>query len=196
MPLGANKAAIMGVSGVSTADVVLIQSQTATSDASLSFTSGIDSTYGEYIFKFYNCNPETDNAVWTFNVSVDGGSNYDAVLKTTTYFRTYHDEANSGAVLQYVNTQDLAQSANYQHIGQDVGNGSDESCAGVLHLFNPSSTTYIKHFYNVSEVYAGYDYTYNSFSAGYCNTTSAINAVAFKMSAGDFDGTIKLWGVK
>ena len=99
MPLGAFKAALMGTAGVSTGDVVLLSSQTATSDASITFSSGIDSTYGEYIFKFYNINPATDNAWFQFNLSIDAGSNYN-VAKVSTYFYAYHTEANATVALE------------------------------------------------------------------------------------------------
>ena len=196
MPLGAHKAAIMGVSGTATTgDVVLLSSQTASDDASISFTSGIDSTYGEYIFRLYIINPETDLAEFTFNGSIDAGSNYN-VTKTTTWHRAYHSESDLSAAYGYDNGSDLAQSTDYQRLAEDVGNGADECCAGELHLFNPSGTTYAKHFYAKLNSLNGADSSYNHFIAGYFNTTDNIDAIDFKMSTGNFDGKIKLWGVK
>ena len=195
MPLGAHKAAIMGVAGVSTADVVLLSTQTASGDSTLDFTDGITSTYGEYIFKFYNINPATDNVQLQFNVSTDGGSNYN-LTKTSSAFRASHDEADSSTALGYLTAQDLAQATSEQWIGDGWGNGSDESGAGELHLFNPASTTYVKHYYARANFYHASNYSFDFFCAGYVNTTSDIDAIQFKMSSGNFDGTIKMWGVK
>ena len=128
-------------------------------------------------------------------MSIDGGSNYN-VTKTTTFFRAYHEESGSGSGLGYRTSDDLAQSTAFQPLCLGIGNGNDESASGYLHLFNPSSTTFVKHFIaQVSENYHG-DYNLNDFSAGYCNTTSAIDAVQFKMSSGNIDaGDICLYGI-
>ena len=195
MPLGANKAAIMGVAGVSTGDVVLIQSQTATSDASLSFTSGIDSTYGEYIFKFYNIGPESDAAYFSMNFSTDGGSNYN-MTKTSTYFKTLHTESNDTALVAYDTGWDNAEATGVQFLIVNNENDADSACAGELHLFNPSSTTYVKHWYSRFSAVHSSPAANDNFSAGYINSTSDVDAVQFKWTSGDFDGTIKMWGVK
>ena len=196
MPLGAHKAAIMGVAGVSTGDVVLISSQTASADSSVSFTSGITSTYGEYIFGFYNMHPASNNVSWSFNGSTDGGSNYN-VTKTSTFFVAQLQEGDSSAALQYQTGDDLAQGTGYQNLCDGVGTDNDQSCAGVLHLFNPAGTTFVKHWFSTVHEYHASDYAITSRSAGYFNTTSAINAVDFKFESGNTDtGTIKMWGVK
>ena len=196
MPLGAFKAALMGTAGVSKGDVVLLSTQTASNSATLSFTSGINSTYGEYIFKFYNMNPVTDDAHLQVNFSIDGGSNYN-VAKTTTLFYAYNDEADSSTSLSYQTSRDLAQGTGGQQIAPLIGNRADESAAGELHLFNPSSTTYVKHFYSRANTYEGSTpYSINTFAAGYANTTDNVDAVQFAMSSGNMDGKIKMWGVK
>ncbi len=115
----------------------LISTQTASSSSSLSFTTGIDSTYKEYIFKFYNIHPATDNVQFLVNFSIDGGSNYN-VTKTSTYFHAYNNEAGDSTSLGYFTSGDLAQSTSYQQIVNQVGNGSDESASGFMHLFDPS----------------------------------------------------------
>ena len=132
-------------SGVIGGSMVLISTQTASSSSTISFTSGIDSTYKEYIFKFINIHPATNSTAFRFNLSVDTGSNYN-VTKTTTVIQYYHDEAGSATALQYDTGMDLAQSTNPQIIAENIGNGSDECGSGYLHLFNPSSTTFVKHF--------------------------------------------------
>ena len=175
----------------------LISTQTASSSSTIDFTSGIDSTYKEYIFKFINIHPETDEKEFQVNFSADSGSNYN-VTKTTTFFQAYLGEAGdgSGETLDYATSKDLAQSTAYQPITRDLGNGDDESSSGFLHLFSPSDTTFVKHFTCVTNSYIFHNYTWNTYIAGYCNTTSAINAVSFKMSSGNIDsGTIKLYGV-
>jgi hypothetical protein len=175
--------------------ITLISSQTANNSASLSFTSGLDSTYKAYKFVFSNIHPRTDSANFTFNLSTDSGSNYN-VTKTTSVFRAYHMEGDTEAFVQYRTDIDLAQSTSFQPLFLEVGNGADESLSGSMFLFNPSSTTYVKHFISNSQGYSGLDYTQNSFMEGYGNTTSAVNAIRFQMSSGNMDGTIYLYGIK
>ena len=175
-------------------NLIHIQSQTASNSASISFTTGIDSTYKEYQFWFIDIHPRTDGVSFNFNMSTDGGSNYN-VTKTTTYFNSYHNEADTATILSYNAGQDLAQSTAFQIISGYIGNGADENYAGSLTLFNPASTTYVKHFVASGNEYSANDYSTNGFVAGYGNTTSAVNAVRFQMSSGNFDGTIAMFGV-
>ena len=195
MPLGANKVSLLGVAGVSTGSVVLLSSQTETSVASIVFTSGITSTYGEYIFKWYNCNPETDDTNFQIEFSDDGGSSFAETKTTTEFGATFHEDGSS-AELSYDTGKDLAQSTDPQPLSPGVGNAADEHCVGELHLFNPSSTTYVKHFYARTGTNHAAERMKDRFVAGYINTTSAINGARFTFASGDFDGTIKLWGVK
>jgi len=174
--------------------ITLISSQTASSSASISFTSGITSTYKAYKFVFINVKPATNNDEFFFNASTDSGSNYN-VTKTTTLFQAYHDEADTDTNLSYQTNFDLAQSTDFLSISHNVGNGADEGCSGSMILFNPSSTTYVKHFI-CSTNNSNNAYTQNHYVAGYCNTTSAINAVQFKMSSSNFDGKIYMYGIK
>ena len=178
---------------IATGNMVLISSQTASASASISFTTGIDSTYKEYQFYFINCHPATNNGIFQFNISSDGGSNYN-VTKTTTFFYAIHTEADATFFL-YEDVYGLAQGTGFQNLGDNIGNDNDSSISGSLTLFNPSSTTYVKHFisntsgHNTQEV--------NSYVGGYGNTTSAINAVQFKMNTGNIDdGTILMFGIK
>ena len=181
--------------------LVLLSTQTASSSASLSFTSGIDSTYDSYVFKFINIHPATDAVYFQFNLSTDGGSNYN-VTKTTTSFEAYHNESDSATNLRYATANDLAQSTSDQRLIDVIptGAGEDDRCAsGYLHLFNPSSTTYVKHFIaSVQANVAGTsNYSWISNTAGYGNTTSAVNAIIFRASSGNLDdGIIKMYGVK
>jgi hypothetical protein len=176
--------------------ITFISSQTASNSASLSFTSGLDSTYKAYKFVFVNIHPATDGATFQFNMSTDAGSNYN-VTKTTTFFRAYHDEGDADANIQYRSTEDLSQSTNFQNILSLLGTDNDQSGSGYLTLFNPSSTTYVKHFISSGDVNNDGDYQINLFVAGYGNTTSAVNAVRFQMSSGNIDaGTIYLYGIK
>ena len=197
MPLGANKAAIMGVAGVSTADVVLLaQNSDVTDVASIEFTSGITSTYGEYIFRFYNMNPESSGVNWEFQCSIDGGSNYNVTI-TTTAIKAYHHENDSASSVDYAGGgADLAQATTYQTLLNSLGTLADNSGAGELHLFNPASTTYVKHFYSCGTGYQDSPTVINTRAAGYFNTTSAINAISFRFSSGNTNGLVKMWGVK
>ena len=195
MPLGAHKAAIMGVAGVSTGDVVLLSSQTATSDTVITFDSDITSTYGEYIFRFYNMNPETDNAEFGFQANVVGASGYNETM-TTSFFQNYQDEGGTVHTLHYVTANDQAEGTSYDTLAGNVGSDADQSCSGVLHVFNPSSTTYVTHFIGHLQTSDGANNCVDQFPAGYFNATGAIDDIQFKFSAGDFDGKIKMWGVK
>jgi len=175
--------------------MVLISSQTASNSASISFTTGIDSTYKEYQFWFVDIHPRTDAVGFQFNMSTDGGSNYN-VTKTTTAVRALHNESDTTTDLSYRTADDLAQSTAYQLLSiAGVGSGADENLTGILQLFNPASTVYVKHFISNCQLYTHDDFSYNALVAGYGNTTSAINAVRFQMSTGNFDGTILMFGI-
>jgi hypothetical protein len=204
LPAGINDASVASITGlaqVSAGDgITLISSQTASASASLSFTTGIDSTYRTYMFKFINMHPST-SANFSFNLSTDGGSSYN-VTKTSTNFGAYHIETDTDTLLSYDTGQDLAQSTDYQKLtmgGNAGANDADRSFSGTLTLFNPSNTTYVKHFISNSNFMdANPDaYTVNAYVGGYGNTTSAINAIDFKYSSGNIDaGTIHMYGIE
>ena len=185
-------------SGVGGGSLNLISTQTASSSSTISFASGIDSTYKEYIVKFFDVHPATDNNTSTnyFLVNFrDGSTDYDAT-KTTTIFRAYHFEDDSGQNFQYQSDHDLAQSTGFQRIAQGMGNDNDQCVAGTLHLFDPSSTTFVKHFICETNNIHADDASYQWNVAGYCNTTTAIDGIQFKMTTGNIDsGTFKLYGV-
>ena len=176
--------------------LTLLQTNTITSGvANSSFTSGIDSSYRTYIFKLINIHPQTDSADFTFNFSTDGGSNYN-VTKTSSIFQSYQGEGGLNPTLNQDTSRDLAQSTAYQVIMQDPGNDDDQSGSGTIFLFSPSSTTFVKHFICDTNEYQGSDYTVRKFLSGYCNTTSAIDAIDFKFSSGNIDsGIIKMYGI-
>ena len=181
-------------SGVGGGSLNLISTQTASSSSTISFTSGIDSTYKKYIFKFYNIHPSAE-ASFGINFSTDGGSNYN-VAKQTTSFYAFQNESGSSTTLQYRTSYDLALGTGSAPLGGDVMTTLDDECGtGFLHLFDPSSTTFVKHF--ISRFTPMYpSYAMDGFTAGYGNTTSAIDAVQFAMSSGNIDsGTIKLYGI-
>ena len=181
-------------------DLALIKTITASSSASISFVDGtssvvLDSTYKEYIFFFNNIHPGTANQDFTFNLSADSGSNYN-VTKTTTYFRSVHDEADSYTNLGYETGRDLAQGTGFQPLSSGVDAASDGSVSGYLHLFDPSNTTFVKHYISAVNAMIHTAYCMNDYSAGYGNTTSAIDAIQFKFASGNIDaGTISLYGV-
>mgnify|MGYP001421284935 FL=1 len=182
------------VSFANAGSLVLLTTNTASSSSSLSFTTKIDSTYSEYIFLFNNIHPATDGADFTFNFSTDSGSNYN-VTKTSSFFRAYHYESDASG-LGYDGGGDLAQSTGYQVLYQAIGNDNDQSGAGFLHLFDPSNTTFVKHYIANKQFYGNGDFSMNTFLGGYGNTTSAIDAIDFKMSSGNIDsGTIQMFGV-
>jgi len=173
----------------------LISTQTASSSSTIDFTSGIDSTYKEYIFKFINIHPATNNVKWTFQSDTGTNTNYNQTI-TSTDFISQHSEDDSATELGYASANDQAQGTAFQPIGQLVGNGNDECVSGTLHIFDPSNTTFVKHFIANTNVYRHDNYTREHFTAGYFNTTTALTRFQFKMSSGNTDsGTIKLYGV-
>jgi len=198
-----NNASLNSVTSLPTAvdgKMKLISSQTASSSSSISFTSGIDSTYKTYLFKLINIHPSADDITFGLNFSTDNGSNYN-VAKTTTYFRAYHDEADTFSGFTYDTVGDLAQGTGDHQLGRGLtGDENDLNTNLELWLFNPSSTTYVKHFMsNLSHsILTGGNAPYHQhiFTAGYGNTTSAINAVRFQMSSGNIDdGIFALYGI-
>jgi len=172
----------------------LITTNTSSNAASSDFTSSIDSTYKLYIFKFYDVNPATDAADLSFQASIDGGSNYNTTI-TSTFFYDYQFEDGTASGLNYWTSGDQAQGTAYQKLVTSTANDADASCAGELFLFSPASTTYVKHFCSkMNSMFSGPG-TENDFVGGYINTTSAVDAIQFKMDSGNFDGTIKMYGV-
>jgi len=185
-----------------TADIVLLSSQTADGDNLISFLTldWFSSTYCELIFKWYNINGVTDaNEMGiSFSTNSDGSTaDYNQSAVTSTAFAASHPESDSSTSLSYETGRDLAQATSSKAVTMNTGSGSDESSSGEFHFFNPSSTTYVKHFWGRDASY-GDDSSINDLHfAGYVNTTTAINGVKFDMQVGGaFDGKIKLWGVK
>jgi len=187
--------------GSSTQKLFLIKNIDASSSSTVSFVNGassvvLDATYKTYIFRFINIHPETDQKKFEFNVSIDGGSNYN-VAKTSTFLHAYHGEDGSQAALGYETAGDLSQGTGFQSLGQQVGNANDECISGELYLFSPSSTTFVKHFLANTNRASGNAVSVNSYIGGYANTTSAVNAVQFKFDSGNIDaGRIALYGIK
>jgi predicted NAD/FAD-binding protein len=182
--------------------MTFIKKLTASSSATLSFVDGassvvLDNTYKEYVFTFKDIHPASENPFFSFNLSVDGGSNYN-VTKTSSAFFTQQGESGSGAELNYSTARDLAQSTGVQNISSEAGNDSDQTVSGYLHLFNPSSTTFVKHY--ISQTNSNFKYSEPYFMstnvAGYGNTTSAVDAIQFSFSSGNIDsGDICLYGI-
>ena len=182
-------------SGVATGKMILLATQTASGSANLSFTSGIDSTYDSYVFKCIDIHPSASNPNFGFQVEVGTGTSYAQTI-TSTYFAGYQNEAGSTTGFGYISEQDQAQGTGLQSLADQIGNGNDESCAGVLHLFEPSSGTFVKHFTARFQGYNGADFSTDLHVAGYVNTTTALTRVQFKFSSGNIDsGVIKMYGI-
>ena len=176
-------------------NLVFISRSTASSSASLSITSGINSTYKEYIFFLNNIHPASDNIDFQFQGSTDSGSNYNTTI-TSTFFRSENYENDSATELAYKTGRDLAQSTSFKTLIGGPGNDNDQSTSGYLYLFDPSNTTFVKHFIGSLNTSTDDNRSRNSFFAGYFNTTSAINALQFKGASGNIDsGTIDMYGV-
>ena len=179
--------------------MIFIKKLTASSSSTLSFVDGassvvLDNTYKEYLFTFKNIHPSNNATRLKFNVSTDSGSNYN-VAKTTTMFQAYHKEDGSDSGLAYTGGTDEAQDTGTAFLGGDISSDNDGSMSGTFHLFNPSSTIFVKHFINRCQTNTG-AYATDHFKAGYANTTSAIDAIQFSMSVGNIDaGDICLYGI-
>jgi hypothetical protein len=176
-----------------------IKTLTAADDASLSFVDGtddvvLDGTYDEYMFVCTDIGPATDAAIFHFQCSIDGGSNYN-VTTTSTSFQTQHAEGDGSEEVVYQGSFDQAEGTAFQPLIQQNGNDADQSCAVILHLFSPASTTYVKHYYSRSSGSFSDNRCASMFIAGYFNDTNDINAIQFKMSSGNFDGVIQLYGI-
>ena len=175
--------------------MVLISTSTASSSSTIDFTSGIDSTYKEYIFKFFDIHPATNDQSFAFQVDTGTNTSYNQTI-TSSFFNAQHDESDSNTYFMYRTTGDQAQGTSFQRLTEGTGNDNDQSCSGTLHLFDPSNTTFVKHFIaNTHNAHQG-DYAMNNFIAGYVNTTTALTRVRFKFESGNIDsGTIKMYGV-
>jgi hypothetical protein len=198
LPAGITNSSVSAVTSFANASggtLILLSTQTASNSATISFTTGLDSTYDAYEFHFIDIHPRTDGAYFQFNMSTDSGSNYN-VTKTTSAFNAQLKEDGTDGGIGYQSSHDLAQSTSFQTLMLGIGNGADESGAGTLQVYNPSSTVYVKHFISRTSLYYDADYIFEYNIAGYGNTTSAVNAIQFKMNSGNFDGNIKLYGVK
>ena len=197
--LGFNASA-NGFSTIDPGAMTLIKTLTASSSSSISFVNGssdvvLDNTYPIYQFKILDFNPASDQIGIDFQGSTNGGSSYGVTI-TSSFFACFNNESGSEAALNYQSQRDLAQSTSFQRLCYRTGNGADESCSGNLTIFNPSSTTFVKHFMSRFQNYNYQDYADDQYMAGYFNTTSAINAFKFQATSGNFDATIKLYGIK
>ena len=175
-------------------NLTLLTTVTASSSSTVTFDSSINSTYNSYLFQFVNVHASNDDAEFNVNFR-DGSTAYDAT-KTSTNFFAYHTENDGANAIQYGSLFDLAQGTGGQNLAYGMGTANDECLSGTLTLFNPSSTTFVKHFIAENTNYQNNDGAWHNFVAGYCNVTAAIDGVRFKMSSGNIDaGTIKMYGI-
>jgi len=179
--------------------MTFIKKLTASSSATLSFVDGssdvvLDNTYKEYLFTFNNIHAATQGGDFQFNFTTDG-TNYN-IAKTTTMIRTYHGEDGSSAGQAYYGSLDLAEGTGFQPLFGDINNGNDDSGSGYMQLFNPSSTTFVKHYLSNLQISHETPRSMHFLSAGYGNTTSALTGVQFKFDSGNIDaGDICLYGI-
>ena len=177
---------------VESGSMVLVSSATASSSASIEFTLG---DYKEYKFFFVNIHPSVDNENFTFQTSTDGGSNYNTTV-TSTHFRSRHYENAAGGDMGYITSVDAAQSTSFLTLFREIGNASDECGSGYLHLFNPASTTYVKHFIARGSVLIGNAQLNDDYVAGYFNDTNDLTNISFKFASGNIDdGKILMFGI-
>jgi len=180
-------------SGVTGSSLVLLSEQTASSSSTIDFTSDIDSTYKEYIFKYINIHPATQSN-FSFQVDTGTNTNYNQTITSNSYYAE-HSEGDSSS-LSYFDATDQGQGTAFQMISHNPGTDNDSNSNGVLHLFDPSNTTFVKHFIGDSNCTNGSATSHRNFVAGYVNTTTALTRVRFKFASGNIDsGTIKMYGV-
>ena len=193
--------AVTSAASIPSGAMTLIKTLTASSSSTLSFVDGssdvvLDSTYPIYLFKFINIHASAQYSNFEFQANASGGSGFNETI-TSTFFEAKHNENNSEALLRYKADNDQANGTAYQNISVSAGIDNDASCSGTLQLFNPSSTTFVKHFISTVQNYRDSDQSQISYVAGYINTTSAIDEISFKFSSGNIDsGKIKLYGIK
>jgi len=181
-------------SATGTGALTLLSTQTASSSSTISFTSGIDSTYKEYVFKFYDIHPNGNAKQFKFQVDTGTNTSYNQTLTTST-FTAYHNEDDDSTSLGY-NDVDHAQGTGFQHLSISTGNDNDQTVSGTLHLYDPSNTTFVKHFLARSSTYTANDHCYDLYVGGYFNTTTALTRVQFKYDGDTIDaGVIKMYGV-
>ncbi len=185
--------------------MVFISSSSTAGAASIEFTSGIDNTYSEYVFYFINCAPITNGQEIQMITSTDGGSSYGVSTTSTHYHSLHYTTWSFETSLAYESSRDLANSTSPHKLSGNMANSTQSAggnnipganFGGELRLYNPSSTTYVKHWtakFSYNFYIAG---TINSFHAGYVNTTSAVNAIKFYSSSGNIEGTIAMYGIK
>ena len=196
---GVKNATAFGI--VSSGSMTFIKKITASSSATLSFVDGssdvvLDNTYKEYLFTFKNIHPATDGAAFTFQANASGGSGYNEYI-TSSQFQQYHKEDGSASGIGYNTSNDQAQGTSFQKLNGNIDSANDACGDGYLHLFNPSSTTFVKHFMSRGSSVHDASAIQDHYVAGYCNVTVAIDAVQFSMNSGNIDaGTIKLYGIK
>ena len=175
--------------------LTLISTSTASASATLDITSGIDSTYSVYEFHFVNMHPATNQVDFTVQFNASGGDGFDEVIQSTT-FQSQHGEGDGGATVGYYTAYDQAQGTAYQALNYETGYDADQSVSGILTLYDPSDTTFVKHFQARTQTAQGDDFSVDWHTAGYINTTSAIDEISFKFDSGNIDaGVIKMFGV-
>ena len=187
--------AVTSFANASAGTLILLSTQTASNSATISFTTGLNGTYDAYEFHFIDIHPRGTSVQYIFQGSTNGGTSY-GVTSTTTFFYAIHNEDDASTTLSYLTSNDLAQSTSYQPLSGSSNSTADECLTGTLQIFNPSSTTYVKHFIARTQSVHNTPASLDTYVAGYFNTTSAINAIQFKYESGNIDGTIKMYGVK
>jgi hypothetical protein len=199
LPAGITNASVADVTSFANASggtLILLSTQTASSSATISFTTGLDSTYDAYEIHIINARPATNNTDLRFQGSSNGGSSYGLTV-TDTFFQAYHAENGTSGILEYAGGRDIAQGSGDIILTNGIKSDADNAVSGVLQLYNPSSTTYVKHYISRCSSNWDSDGEMDTYKSGYFNTTSAVNALVFKMGSGNIaDGVFKLYGLK
>lgn len=196
MPLGVHKIAMFAASAGGDNLVLLSTTVITTATANVTITSDINAVYKEYIFGFYNVNPTNDGNTFQWQMKAVGGSTYDQTLHSV-HWRGAHYENNSNAFFGNNTSFDNNNATTFSNLGENQGGDADESLDGLLHIWEPASTTYAKYFMSRVMEHANSNGPFDYFTAGYVNTTSALDGIRFQFSGGNIDNAvIKMWGAK
>ena len=195
MPLGAHRTALMGIAGVSVGDMKLLSEQSVTAATYVEFANIFNTEYSEFIFHWHHINPGTDNVNFMMQVNASGETGYNETLTTTAWVRQVQESSGTDGP-GYHSGHDMGQETGGQIIMTNLGYDSNQGGAGPIHFFNPGGAGFVKHFQSRSHFSEHGDWSGSLWISGYVNTTTALKDCFFNISSGNFDGTVKCWGVK
>ena len=166
-------------------DYRFISSATASSSASISFTS-LGSAFSKYLVVMTNVAPATDSATLAIRTSTDNGSSYDSGVSDYQY--VYSRIA--GTTAQVVDA-----AASEIILLTPQGNASNETLSGNLNIFNPSSTSYTQVHYDGTMINDTGEMRLVS-ASGQRNSAADVDAIQIFFTSGNIaSGVFSLYGI-